>query len=473
MRRLAIGIIATVAAMPGLTGLTDLFDSGTPVAAAAESEPPATSAAAGSADDVDENAAIDAADVPPPVRVLAVSGLMDAIVVAAIDDALVAAEESGAQALILQMNSRGAVVSDDELEALMERIDASPVPVAMWVGPSNARLYGQPVQLLAVADVSGMSPGARIGHTGLPLSFDGDLVELGNGSAANAALRAGSLGLNEARQLDILDQRVSDEGIPTLKSMINALDGYEHDGGVIDTTRSVDTDDGTKREAVAPAVLAKLGLIDEIFHTVASPAVSYLLLLIGLMLLIFEFFTAGVGIAGMVGAGSLVLACTGLAVLPTRWWAVAIIVGAMIAFAVDVQVGIPRFWTGVGVFGVLIGSFWLFDSVPGANLRPSWLALLAGVGGMLVAFTAGMPSMVRTRFATPTIGREWLIGELGTVVSDVAPNGVVSVGDGEWRARTNRATPVNAGAQVRVVAIDGITLEVEPLEGAAKDYRER
>ena len=51
--------------------------------------------------------------------------------------------------------------------------------------------------------------------------------------------------------------------------------------------------------------------------------------------------------------------------------------------------------------------------------------------------------------------------------------GVVEVGEGRCRARTNRATPVHAGDQVRVAAIDGVTLEVEPLEGAARDYRER
>ena len=81
--------------------------------------------------------------------------------------------------------------------------------------------------------------------------------------------------------------------------------------------------------------------------------------------------------------------------------------------------------------------------------------------------------MVRARFATPTIGREWMIGAVGEAVDAVDPEGVVSVGDARWRARTNRATPVPAGEAVRVVAIDGVTLEVEPLEGAARDHRER
>ena len=57
-------------------------------------------------------------------------------------------------------------------------------------------------------------------------------------------------------------------------------------------------------------------------------------------------------------------------------------------------------------------------------------------------------------------------------VERVDPDGVVEVGDGQWRARTNRATPIQPGDPIRVAAIDGVTLEVEPLDGAAKDYRE-
>ena len=66
-----------------------------------------------------------------------------------------------------------------------------------------------------------------------------------------------------------------------------------------------------------------------------------------------------------------------------------------------------------------------------------------------------------------------MIGQTGIAVDDVDPEGIVEVGTARWRARTNRATPVRSGEPVRVAAIDGITLEIEPLEGAARDYRER
>ena len=186
------------------------------------------------------------------------------------------------------------------MEALLERIAAAPIPIAVWVGPSGARLYGTPAQLLAVADVTGMAPGARVGHTGVPLRPNGEPVDFGE---AADELRDGSLGLSDARRLGVFDQRISDEGIPTIVNMVNALDGYEEDGVVLETTEEWVLDDGTvRRDTTATVRFAKLGLVDQLFHTVASPAVTYLLLLIGLALLIFEFFTAGVGVAGVVGA---------------------------------------------------------------------------------------------------------------------------------------------------------------------------
>jgi membrane-bound serine protease (ClpP class) len=85
----------------------------------------------------------------------------------------------------------------------------------------------------------------------------------------------------------------------------------------------------------------------------------------------------------------------------------------------------------------------------------------------------GMPTMVRSRFSTPTIGRDWMVGEMGSARTAIAPDGVVVIRDAPWRARTNRATPIEKDETVRVVAIEGLVLEVEPESGGARDYRER
>ena len=113
-------------------------------------------------------------------------------------------------------------------------------------------------------------------------------------------------------------------------------------------------------------------------------------------------------------------------------------------------------------------AIYLFDGMP-----LSWVTLVAGIGGVSLSMVSGMPAMVRTRFGTPTIGREWMIGQMGTARESIDPEGVVVISDAQWRARTNRATPIAAGEPARVVAIEGLWLEVEPESGGAKDYRDR
>lgn len=407
----------------------------------------------------------------PPVDVLQVSGLFDHVVVNAIDQAIDRAKANDSQALVLQMNTRGAVVSREDMADLIQRVADAEVPIGIWIGPSKgARAYGLPAQLLAVADVTAMVPGSRIGHIGTPLEVNDTPIDFG---PATDRLRSGSLSSSDARTLGALELETADEGVPTIKNMVLAMDGITVDGVTLHTIEQSINDEGQLQLNVTLVRFSKLGLVDQLMHTVASPPVAYLLLAIGMALLIFEFFTAGVGVAGLVGAACAVLGCYGLAALPARGWAIALLVIAMLAFAIDVQVGVPRFWTGVGVVTFIVGSWYLYRPLPGSSLRLGWITLVAGVGAIMLAFIVGMPSMVRTRFATPTIGREWMIGEVGTAVDDIDPVGIAVVGDARWRARTNRATPLRANDRLRVVAIDGVTLEVEPESGGARDYRER
>ncbi|MGH9181616.1 MAG: NfeD family protein, partial [Acidimicrobiales bacterium] len=182
-------------------------------------------------------------------------------------------------------------------------------------------------------------------------------------------------------------------------------------------------------------------------------------------LAVLEFYTAGIGVAAATAAVSLVLACYGLGVLPTRPWAVALVLLGMLGYAIDVQAGAPRVWTVIGTAALGGGGLALYHQ----GLRPSPLVLVAVVGGVALMMVAGMPAVVRSRFSTATIGREAMVGEEGSAVADVDPEGTVEVRGAQWRARTNRATPVAAGEPVRVVTIDGLLLEVEPIEGGAKD----
>jgi membrane-bound serine protease (ClpP class) len=413
--------------------------------------------------------AADNATTLAPVDVVEVSGLIDSIVADSIEHAIERSQSNGAQAVIFQLNSKGAVVDRDRMTEVLTAISNSKIPVAIWVGPSGSRAYGLPAQMLAVADVTAMAPGARIGRTGTMLTVNSQQVTFG---AADETLQAGSLGFLDAREQKVLKFSTDDRGVPVLRNMLYVLDGLNVRSVTLDTVSdALDAKGQVTREATTVRFF-KLGLVPRLLHTVASPPSALLLVTIGLALLVFEFFTAGIGIAAFVGAICLILGCMGIGALSMSGIGLAFLLAAFVAFAVDVQVGVPRFWTGVGLVSYVIGAFTMFRNVDGVTMRPGWLSLSVCIISVALSFIVGMPSMVRTRFATPTIGRENLLGTIGVAVGNVNPEGIVLVDGAKWHARTNRATPLTDNAPIRVVAIDGVTLEVEPLEGAAKDYRE-
>jgi membrane-bound serine protease (ClpP class) len=435
--------------------------------AGAASAQPAGSSTTAPADPTATNAP--AGDKPAVVSVVSINGYIDPVLAALMTRAIDDANNAKVLALVFQVDLQGAVIPDEQLTAIVKKMADSPVPVDLWIGPTGSELDGSAVALIFGARKIAMAPGTRIGN--LPPRLDA-----GSLKAAVEKLPAdaqASLGLGKIRTdlpgsalyNQTLDAKQAEDAkiaefAPTLLLFFVSLPGVE--------TKEVTANGQTHREPVTNVVFSQLSLLDNFMHTVASPAVAYLLFTVGMALLIFELFTAGVGVAGVIGAGSFVLACYGMAVLPTRPWALAIIVIAMLAFAIDVQTGVPRVWTGVGMTLYVLGSFTLYDGV-----SMSWLTIAVGIVGVALAFFTGMPSMVRTRFSTPTIGREWMIGELGRAVTAISPDGVVQIQGAPWRAYTNRATPIEELDKVRVVGIEGLVLEVEPEEGGARDYRER
>ena len=122
----------------------------------------------------------------------------------------------------------------------------------------------------------------------------------------------------------------------------------------------------------------------------------------GLVLLLFEFFSIGVGIAGAIGAIAFALSSYGLTALPFRTWALVLIIFSMFAFAVDIQTVIPRLWTVIGLASFSAGTIFLY---PEQNIQMSWIPMLVGITGMLILMVRGMPIMVRGRCPTTQITR--------------------------------------------------------------------
>ncbi|MGH9126011.1 MAG: NfeD family protein [Acidimicrobiales bacterium] len=404
----------------------------------------ASIATAGSPPTVPPITAPSQAVVTGNIDVVQITSLIDPVEVNFLRHAVKGAAESGSLALVLQLDSGGGVVSSSVLASLTSTIAGSKVPVAVWVGPNGSHALGQAYAIFQAAALRGMAPGTRVGDAVVPGPLQGRTV---NDTDA-AARQITTPHLNQA----------------TFGDFVVNLDGIQVGGETLHTAKVVHLNGEPRRQPTVSVVFEKLSLVEQLLHTAASPSVAYLMLLIGLLLIALDFFTGGVGIGTACGCAALVLASYGLGTLPIRVWALVLLVVAVFGFCVDLQSGVPRVWTGLGALCLAVGSLFLYRQV-----QISWLAFIVGVLGTPLYMVVGLPSLVRSRFSTPTIGRKDLVGEMGVALSAVHPEGTVEVRGAPWRARTNRATPIAGGDPIRVVAIDGLLLEVEPETGGARD----
>ena len=371
------------------------------------------------------------------VEVVKVSGILDPILADFLGASIDQAQRDDALAVVLRIDSSRSVVSDSTLVDLARKIHTSEVPVVAWIGPSGSRAEGGAAQLLATVDQVGIAPGSAIGNMGpavVPQRWWSDAY-----SQHREVLRDELLGPAAAARRGLA---VAPKKALVLRNMLLTIDGFH-------VTAQGST-------SATPIQFSELSTTRTAMHTFASPAVAVLLLAIGLSLLLFEFYTAGIGVAGVVGAACLLFAGYGLAVLGVRPFAVVLVIAAMVAFAVDVQVGVPRVWTAVGSVLCAAGLVLLFDSVP-----TPWPATIGAIVAVIVFMVFGMPAMTRSRFSTPMIDRNWLVGRSGTVVEACRPDGVVRVDEALWAGRSDGEMPV--GTPVRVTGIDGVICRIEPV----------
>ncbi|MCA1692181.1 MAG: hypothetical protein LC733_08290 [Actinobacteria bacterium] len=383
---------------------------------------------------------------PPPVDVIEVSGRIDAIEADFIARSITAAEQSGSQLLVIQLDSPGSLISEVKVDELAFRISHAGLPVAVWVGPSGSSAYGGAVRLMRAAATSGVATGTRVGRFRgrCPLCPAGDPLLTRRSLSADDALRLGAV----------------DTVAPTLGDFIVEQDGKQLGGRQVETARVI-LRDTPRREPIAQVRFAKLTVVQRVLHATTSPELAYLLLMIGLLLIVFEFFSAGIGVAGVTGAGSLILAAYGLGALGPSPLGLGLIGLAIFGYAVDVQAGAPRAWTVIGTVSLLVGSWVLF---PG-DRRVGGFVIAVVVVGTVIFMLRGMTTMVRGRFSTAAIDRKAFVGEAAETTEALDPEGVIRMRGALWRARA-RSGPdpmaIPVGAPVRVVALDGLVLEVEP-----------
>lgn len=413
--------------------------------------------------------------------------------------ALDKAAQQRATLVVIRMDTPGGL--DSSMRDIIKAISNSPVPVATYVAPSGARAASAGTYILYASHIAAMAPGTNLGAA-TPVSLGGggaprpdqnrdkdetsdsenkdkaapvpsddtakrnkvvnDAVAYIRGLAeihgrnqdwAEKAVREGaSLQASEALKLKVID--IVATGMADLLQQIDGRTVKLQDRSVTLRTAGITVQDHA------------MDWRSRLLSVLTNPNVAYILMLIGIYGLIFEFSNPGAIVPGTVGAICLLVALYSLQLLPINYAGMGLIllgVALMVGEAFQPSFGI----LGIGgVIAFLIGSIILIDTdAPGYGINIGVIATFTASSALVFIFIVGMA--MRARRQPVVSGMEQLIGGTATVLHDFAQQGPVTIHSETWQAQTQ--TPVRKGQQVRVTGMEGLVLHVEPLPPTTKE----
>ena len=395
------------------------------------------------------------------------------------------ANKRNAALLIVQLNTPGGL--DSSMRDIIQAILSSRIPVVTYVTPSGARAASAGTYILYASHIAAMAPATNLGAAtpvqigGIPspdkdgknpdkktddqapadnqstmsrkaindaVAYIRGLAELRGRNvewAEKAVREAASLSATQALQENVIDIIATD-----LSDLLKQLDG-----------RKIKTQ---QQEVVLNTQGMVLEQIDpdwrnRLLSILTDPNVAYILMLIGIYGLIFEFSNPGALIPGTVGAICLLLALFAFQALPINYAGFALIILG-ITFMIA-EAFLPSFGAlGIGgVVAFVIGSIILIDTdVPGFGVSLPLIATFGFISSVLFAIVVVMALKARRR---PVVsGQEELVGAIAEAIEDFDQNGYVNLHSENWNAITT--VPIKKGQKVKVTKIEGLTLYVEP-----------
>jgi membrane-bound serine protease (ClpP class) len=369
-------------------------------------------------------------------------------------------------AVLIELRTPGGIL--DSTRSIIEKILASDVPVIVYVTPSGGYAASAGFFILQSADVAAMAPGTNTGaaHPVLGYGIKVDDVmksKMENDAAAfmrsvvskrGRNVEAAESAVRESKSFteqEALDKKIIDIVAKDSDDLIKQLEG-----------REITRFNGTKVKLhfkETKIVAFDVTLRQRVLGVLMNPSVTFLIFAIGMMLIYFEFNHPGTIVPGVVGVILVLLSIFALNILPTRFGALALIIGAFVMFALEVK------YTSHGLLGVggtvmmVIGAMLLVDG-PIPQMRIGlWTALAVSVPLSLI--TIFLMTIAYRAFHNKVItGAQGMIGLVGEARTSLAPHGKIFVNGELWNAHSS--LPIDAGAPVVVRKVDGLELEVEP-----------
>jgi len=396
-----------------------------------------------------------------------------------------AARPDRVRLIILRMNTPGGL--DTSMRQIVSAILASPVPVATYVAPNGARAASAGTYIAYASAIAVMAPGTNIGAA-TPVQLGGNPLlpsdrnqqkeqkqqETKPSEPADAETRKA---VNDAiayiRSLAALHGRNADWAVEAVRSAasvpaaeafsLHVIDAIADD--VPDLLRKIDG--RTVMVAGKPQHLATADLDvvtvppdwrTELLMFVTNPNVAFILLLIGVYGLIFEFLNPGAVAPGLIGAISLLVALYALAFVPINYAGAALVILGVALMVAEAHIGAFGALGVGGIAAFIIGSLMMFPAhAPGFTLS---LGVVAGAAiGSAALLLLVLAALLRSRRRPVATGSEALIGAEGEIVSWQGDDGRVRVMGEIWLARANASLAV--GSRVKIIGRDGLVLRVE------------
>ena len=370
-------------------------------------------------------------------------------------------------AVIIELRTPGGLL--DSTRSIVEKIVKSPVPVVVYVAPSGGYAASAGFFILESADVAAMAPGTNAGaaHPVILGTKLDDIMKtkMENDAAAFIRSIATKRGRNVAvaesavRQSksftdgEALNAHVIDVVAGNTPSLLKWMDGK--------TFRRFDGGNVTLHVAGKPVTTYEMTLKQRILSGLMDPNVAFILLALGALALWAEFNHPGAVVPGVVGLISILLALFALNLMPTRFAALALILAAFVLFALEAKFASHGVLGVGGIVCMVIGALFLVDG-PIPEMRVHFITAL-GVSipiGLIAIFLMGL--VMKSRRNRVATGSEGMVGEIGIARTPLGPDGKVFVHGELWNAVAKSDVPV--GARVRVSAVNGLRLLVEPAE---------
>ena len=410
----------------------------------------------------------------PIVHVITVEGVISPVADEYIHSELVEAKDAGAEALVIQLDTPGGLMTS--MRSIVQSELNAEIPVIMYVSPSGAQCASAGVFISYAAHIFAMAPGTNVGSA--------SPVTLGGGTPGS--------GEQDTTQSETMMRKVTNDAVAQLKSIANqrgrnaewaekavreAVNVTETEAlelGVIDyiapdldsllvlthgDTVEVERGKHVLNTKNARIVEREKGLRFQILDIISHPNVAYILMILGFYGLFFELSNPGAIFPGVVGAICLILAFFAFQVLPINYAGVALIILAIILFIAETQVPSFGLLTAGGVISMILGSLMLVDT-PEPFFRVTWTVIIPVVITTVLFFVFALGLALRARARKPTTGVEGLTGEVGVAETPIHHTGTVAVHGETWSAYSDE--PIPAGSQVEVVEIKRMKIKVRP-----------